>query len=242
MSIQQTASVLPSMHASRNAALLAKVRQLEACVEGLAAENNRLAALVSVEAIKNKELTEELSSARSAAFQAHVDLLARERPEDYPVSPVDKAAVTKKFFGKAQFAHRMALAEEKDDAIEGQADMQRLEAEAMQPVADFGVESVESSKSLGQKRRHHIKRLEVERATAWNAKCAHREAKRAGVYGANAGRRAKSLRVTALAEGRFVPSFAQGGVRQRSSKANKAPKGKNRHNSREQLVGLGALQ
>jgi len=236
MSIQKTASILPSMHASRNAALLAKVRELDACVEGLTAENNRLAAQLSAEAIKNKELTEELSLARSAAFQTHVDLLARQRPEDYPVSPVDKAAVTKKLFGKAQFAHRMALAEEKDGATEGKADMLRFEAEAMHPVADFGLESVESSKSSGQKRRHHMERLEVERATAWNAKCAHREAKRAGVYGAIAGRRAKLLRVTALAEGSFVPSFAQGGVRQRSSKATKAPKGKNRHNSREQLV------
>ena len=87
MSIQQTASVLPSMHASRNAALLAKVRQLEACVEGLAAKNNRLAAQLSAEAIKNKELTEELSLARSAAFQTHVDLLPGSAPRTIRFRP-----------------------------------------------------------------------------------------------------------------------------------------------------------
>jgi len=242
MSIQQTASDFPSMHAIRNAALLAKVRQLEACVEGLTADKERLAAQLSAEVDKNKELTEELSLARSTAFETHVDLLARQRHEDYTDSSIDTAAVTKKFFGKAQFAHRKALAEENDEAKEEVAEDLRIYEIEMLPVFDFGFESAESSKSLGQRRRHHMKRLQVERATAWNAKCAHKEAKKAGVYGANAGRRAKSLRVAALAEGNFVPSFAQGGVRHRKSKATKAHKGNNRHNGKEQLVGLGALQ
>jgi len=237
MSIQQTASDFPSMHAIRNAALLAKVRQLEACVEGLTADNERLAAQLGAEADKNKELAEELTLARSTAFETHVDFLARQRQEDYTDSSIDTSAVTKQFFGKAQFAHRKALAEENDEAREDEE-----EATQALPGSDFGVESAESSKSLGQRRRHHMKRLQVERTTAWNAKCAHREAKKAGVYGANAGRLAKSLRVTALAEGRYVPSFAQGGVRHRGSKATKAHKGNKRHNYKEQLVGLRAVQ
>lgn len=233
MSIHQTASIFPNMSAARNAALLAKVRALEARVDDLTADKERLAAQLGAEVDKNEELAAELSVARAFAFKTHVDLLARLRRVDRPLSLLEEASIIKKFFGKAQFAHRKTLAEEKEE---------ELPEPAAQPAADFGVESAESAKSFGQVRWHHVKRLAVDRALAWEAKCVQKEAKKAGVCGANAGRRAKTLRVTALAEGNFVPLFARGGVRRKGSKVNKAHKENNRHNFKEQLVNLGALQ
>jgi hypothetical protein len=222
------------MRVARNAALLDKVRALEALVDDLTADKERLAAQLGAEVDKNEELAAELSVAQAFAFKTHVDLLARLRRVDRPVSPLEETTIIKKFFGKAQFAHRKALAEEKEE---------ELPEPATQPALDFGVESAESAKSFGQVRWHHVKRLAVDRASAWEAKCVQKEAKKAGVCGANAGRRAKALRVAALAEGCFVPLFARGGVRRKGSKVNKAQhKDNNRHNFKGQLVNLGAFQ